>query len=161
VNTYSWLQFKMILYGIKKSGTRRSARDSRGYKGGGASAGDHNVFLFRQSPFHNWKRTTLFVRVSMLTESAAVEIYKIKIALQQQRQSDAPVSIWGKTRSVAKMFGVNSRTIKYVWNRLTWSHATEHLWAIESEIKTSSKSRQNEVVIRFLFDRHIYFADDR
>ncbi len=65
----------------------------------------------------------------MLTECAAVEIYKMKIALLQHREKDAPVSIWGKTQRVAKLFGVSSRTVKYVWNRQTWGHATAHLWA--------------------------------
>jgi hypothetical protein len=84
----------------------------------------------------------------MLTEGAAVEIYKMKIALQQQRHNNAPVSIWGKTRSVARMFGVNSRTVKYVWNRLTWSHATEHLWASESEDTHISRNFQNRIEVR-------------
>jgi hypothetical protein len=81
----------------------------------------------------------------MLTECAAVEIYKMKIALLQQRKGNEPFSIWGKTRSVANLFGVNSRTVKYVWNRQTWGHATEHLWASESEIQESTDSRRYKV----------------
>ena len=58
------------------------------------------------------------------------------------RGKNAQASIWGQTRTVAKLFGVNSRTIKYVWNRQTWSHATEYLWASESELQESSESRR-------------------
>ncbi len=74
----------------------------------------------------------------MLTEDAAVEIYKMKIALQQDRKNKISFSMWGKTRSVAKLFGVNTRTVKYVWNRQTWSYATQHLWASESELLHAS-----------------------
>jgi hypothetical protein len=83
----------------------------------------------------------------MLTERAAVEIYKMKITLLQQRRKSERVSIWGKTRSVAKLFGVNSRTVKYVWNRQTWGHATEHLWEQESELQESSDTPLQSVVV--------------
>ncbi len=85
----------------------------------------------------------------MLSEHAAVEIYRMKIALQHQRQNNAPISMWGKTRSVAKMFGVNSRTVKYIWNRQTWSHATEHLWASELESQGSGDSQLKKKVKSF------------
>ncbi len=64
-------------------------------------------------------------------------------------QKNEPVSIWGRTRSVAKLFGVNSRTVKYVWNRQTWGYATEHLWELESELQASSYSRRSKVVTEF------------
>ncbi len=73
----------------------------------------------------------------MLTESEAADIYKVKLALQYQirhRSTAADmVSMWGKTSPVAKMFGVKPRTVKYIWNRQTWVHATKHLWANEAE----------------------------
>ena len=73
----------------------------------------------------------------MLTVKDAVEIYKIKIALQEQMRNRSArtemMSLWGKTSPVAKMFGVKPRTVKYIWNRHTWAHATKHLWASESD----------------------------
>jgi hypothetical protein len=85
----------------------------------------------------------------MLTEKDAVEIYKMKIALQNQinrRSARAnALSMWGKTSPVAKTFGIKPRTVKYIWNRQTWAHATKHLWANEAEqeeatfLKSSSK----------------------
>jgi hypothetical protein len=71
----------------------------------------------------------------MLTECAAVEIYKMKIALLRCKKS-----LWGQSRLVAKLFGVNSRTVKYIWNRQTWGHATEHLCEGESEFQEPSAS---------------------
>jgi hypothetical protein len=84
----------------------------------------------------------------MLTEYAAVEIYKMKLALLQQRTKCEPASIWGKSRSVAKLFGVNTRTVKYVWNRQTWGHATEHLWEQESELLVRSTVLQRSKVMQ-------------
>ncbi len=73
----------------------------------------------------------------MLTSSEAAEIYKLKLALQNQirkrsANEDRP-SLWGKTGPVAKIFGVKLRTVKYIWNRQTWVHATKHLWAGEEQ----------------------------
>jgi uncharacterized protein YjcR len=80
----------------------------------------------------------------MLTVKEAVEIYKMKISLQNQirhRLTRADfLSLWGKTSPVAKMFGVKPRTVKYIWNRHTWAHATKHLWASESGLEETSKS---------------------
>jgi hypothetical protein len=76
----------------------------------------------------------------MLTVSDAVGIYKMKIALQTQKgmhPADSR-SLWGKTRPVAKLFGTNLRTVKYIWNRKTWSHATKHLWAMEPNFRPQS-----------------------
>ena len=78
----------------------------------------------------------------MLTENDAVEIYKMKIALQNstglrsERLDSVSQSLWGKTRPVAKLFGTNVRTVKYIWNRKTWSHATKHLWSMESQFES-------------------------
>ena len=49
---------------------------------------------------------------------------------------------------MAKLFGVNTRTVKYVWNWQTWSYATEHLWASESELHASIESRLPKEVKR-------------
>jgi hypothetical protein len=104
----------------------------------------------------------------MLTVCAAVEIYKMKLALleQQSRKNNSPVSIWGQTRSVAKLFGVNSRTVKYIWNRQTWGHATEHLWECESELHRSCSFGLKQVtkfyipcIIRFfIFSAYMFIS---
>jgi hypothetical protein len=73
----------------------------------------------------------------MLRSCEAIEIYKMKLALQNQSSSCSAsadmVSMWGKTGPVAKMFGVKPRTVKYIWNRQTWAHATKHLWDREAD----------------------------
>jgi hypothetical protein len=115
--------------------------------------------LQRGSPGHYKCFFVCFVsRNAMLTECAAVEIYKMKLNLLQPRKTKQPVSIWGQTRSVAKLFGVSSRTVKYVWNRQTWSHATDHLWASESEIQEAGISRHLKMVTSFQIQTLLCFV---
>ena len=83
----------------------------------------------------------------MLTEHDAVAIYQMKINLQHQIGMDPAsrnqlVSLWGQSGPVSKLFGVSSRTVKYIWNRQTWAHATNHLWTEESA--TLNLLRNNE-----------------
>ena len=92
----------------------------------------------------------------MLTESDAVGIYKMKVALQNpmglhsERLDSASRSLWGKTRPVAKLFGTNVRTVKYIWNRKTWMHATKHLWSIDSPfISPAIKQKVDDVIHSF------------
>ncbi len=74
----------------------------------------------------------------MLTEREAVAIYEIKIQLKCQIMAAfvSPRSfgsLWGQTGPISKRYGVSSRTVKYIWNRQTWAHATKHLWPDEPE----------------------------
>jgi hypothetical protein len=82
----------------------------------------------------------------MLTMGDAVSIYKMKIALQNPTGTRSGClgsqSLWGKTRPVAKLFGTNPRTVKYIWNRMTWVHATKHLWPMEAEFRPSASERE-------------------
>jgi hypothetical protein len=83
----------------------------------------------------------------MLTEHDAVAIYRMKISLQQRIGMDPSsrnqlVSLWGQSGPVAKLFGVSSRTVKYIWNRQTWAHATNHLWGDESAVLSMLKSNE-------------------
>ena len=85
----------------------------------------------------------------MLTEGDAVAIYEMKLAILADAASslaaNEPRSLWGKTREVSKRFGVNTRTIKYIWNHQTWTHATQHLWPQERESRHFSSSMNKKV----------------
>jgi hypothetical protein len=86
----------------------------------------------------------------MLTEGDAVEIYKMKLEVLSQASipsASEARSLWGKTRMVSKMFGVNTRTIKYIWNRQTWTHATEHLWPQEHGWRSLQLAARNHKVL--------------
>ena len=73
--------------------------------------------------------------VSMLTDIQVVEIYERKIALLSRSMSLQPgdsvsssLPVRGKSKSVAKLYGVSSRTIRDIWNRQTWGVTTSYLW---------------------------------
>ena len=70
----------------------------------------------------------------MLTEQAAIEIYKYKLALIDNTKSDPKdayirhVSVRGRSAPLSKLYGVSARTIRDIWNRQTWGYATSPLW---------------------------------
>ncbi len=39
----------------------------------------------------------------------------------------------GRSDNVSSIFQVSPKTIRDIWNRRTWQHATSHLWIIEEE----------------------------
>ena len=80
----------------------------------------------------------------MLTEREVVAIYEIKIQLKHRIMAEFSSprnfsSLWGKTGPISKRYGVSSRTVKYIWNRQTWAHVTNHLWPDEPEIENLKK----------------------
>ena len=73
----------------------------------------------------------------VLTKVKAVEIYMRKISVLQSNQATlCPLSpneaLKGKSESASAEFGVSPKTIRDIWNRRTWQHATFHLWAAEN-----------------------------
>ena len=83
----------------------------------------------------------------MLCEQDAVAIYQTKIALLHEislaiSSRKQVSSLWGQTGPVSKRFGVSSRTVKYIWNRQTWAHATNHLWPNEDMLCMMISSRR-------------------
>ena len=83
----------------------------------------------------------------MLSEGDAVTIYQTKISLLHEISLDISSqkrmsSLWGQTGPVSKRFGVSSRTVKYIWNRQTWAHATNHLWPNEDMLCMMISSRR-------------------
>jgi hypothetical protein len=80
----------------------------------------------------------------MLTERDAVAIYEIKVELKYRIMKEALSprnfsSLWGQTGPISKRYGVSARTVKYIWNRQTWAHVTNHLWDDEPEIEILKK----------------------
>ena len=77
----------------------------------------------------------------MLSKDQAVEIYKLKLSLQNQLGSACSPDSWrlymrGKCVPVSKMYGVSPRTIRDIWNRSTWGFATIQLWVYEQASET-------------------------
>ena len=68
-----------------------------------------------------------------LNDHRAAEIYQCKIELLQTfAPFRAPSALLkGQSMRISYMFDVSPKTIRDVWNRLTWQSATRHLWTKE------------------------------
>ena len=68
----------------------------------------------------------------VLTPRLAVEIYLLKMKLENLENSssckDKANMLKGRSVPVAKKYNVSAKTIRDVWNRRTWSFATESVW---------------------------------
>ena len=64
----------------------------------------------------------------ILTAEQAIEIYK---ARPQGESSSATSSF--RSNDVAEQYGVNSKTIRDIWNQATWVKATRPHWTDEEE----------------------------
>jgi hypothetical protein len=94
----------------------------------------------------------------MLTKHEVIEIYQHKIELLAKESSNGlphvllGKTIRGKSSPLARIYGVNSRTIRDVWNRHTWRDATHHLWKQEEQfliVKSKRKSNQQVHVCKY------------
>ena len=100
-------------------------------------------------------------RESAVGGLGAVGIPLMKIALQNpiglhsERLDSASRSLWGKTRPVAKLFGTNVRTVKYIWNRKTFSHATKYLWSMEPPCKSPACEQKVVAEIHSISDKSV------
>jgi hypothetical protein len=87
-----------------------------------------------------------------LTKEKAVEIYATKLSfLKGSKLSLSPqLALKGRSESASTKFGVSAKTIRDIWNRRTWQHATWPLWADESNHAEKSEGRSlcstNELV---------------
>ena len=59
----------------------------------------------------------------MLTEQQAINIYHIK--LRHLEDQKCKLSLRGMSGPVSKTYGVSARTIRDIWNRKTWTFATD------------------------------------
>ena len=68
----------------------------------------------------------------MLTAADAVKIYELMLSWKADLSKGIHTkSLRGKSLPVSKLFGVSSRTVRDIWNRQTWTIATNHLWSCE------------------------------
>ena len=76
----------------------------------------------------------------MLAEHQVEAIYMVKISIMADFSSRHSCNsgrldaiMRGKSGPLAKCYGVTSRAIRDIWNRKTWSYATERLWVLEAD----------------------------
>ena len=66
----------------------------------------------------------------ILTSGQAEEVYKCKLALERR---SGGAKNRGQSVHVGKMYKVSPKTIRDIWNHITWRPATCHLWPGGSE----------------------------
>jgi hypothetical protein len=78
-------------------------------------------------------------RGTVLSEDLAVEIYSQKLVYINRSDSDGRVLLErrfkGHSSIVARIYNVSSKTIRDIWNHVTWKYATHHLWSDGEEVK--------------------------
>ena len=73
----------------------------------------------------------------VLTVQQVVDIYTFKVLSRSQVEvTGDPKTLKGESVHLAKNYGVTPRTIRDIWNRHSWSYATQHLWTYEEESKS-------------------------
>ena len=65
---------------------------------------------------------------SGVTEQVAIDIYKYKLA-RKSLSSDPHF----KSKRLSIFLGVSAKTVKAIWSRRSWAHATRHLWSVEDQ----------------------------
>jgi hypothetical protein len=81
-------------------------------------------------------------RGTVLSEELAVEVYKYKLAIcfdSCDQSSSSEKKFKGQSSVIARMYDVSPKTVRDIWNHITWKYATCHLW---SEKELANESRQ-------------------
>ena len=99
----------------------------------------------------------------MLDEQQVVEIYMAKLALRAQCQDDASDAnmakgIKGQSVPFSVMYGVTSRTIRDIWNHLSWAYATRHLWDVGPQLSAENRIDKPTVEVVSHLDLIICFG---
>jgi hypothetical protein len=76
---------------------------------------------------------------SSMTEAIAVEIYKCKLAAQDKNVEFD--SNRRGTSEVARLYGCSPKTVRDIWNHVTWKYATKHLWSTAPALWKGRASR--------------------
>ena len=69
----------------------------------------------------------------LLNKKLAADIYEMKLSLTAPTSfdsclRDSKMKMRGKSAKLSKLYGVSAKTIRDIWNRKTWTNATNHLW---------------------------------
>jgi hypothetical protein len=63
-----------------------------------------------------------------LTEASAQDIYREKLQLEEGGVKTSGARIKGPSSEIARLYNVSPKTVRDIWNRVTWKYATSHLW---------------------------------
>ena len=66
----------------------------------------------------------------ILSADQVLEIYKCKLAIEKHNNG---IRARGISVSVSRMYQVSPKTIRDIWNHITWRPVTGHLWRSDME----------------------------
>jgi hypothetical protein len=93
----------------------------------------------------------------ILSNEQAFEINKIKLSLicsnptGELRQHESFAKMKGKSTDVGKIYNVSPKTVRDIWNHITWKCATRHLW---TELEASGEYKRSDQTNGYLNDGH-------
>ena len=93
----------------------------------------------------------------VLTEELAQEIYQHKLRLERNNIKTSGARIKGPSAAIAQLYTINAKTVRDIWNRVTWKYATCHLWTESEIIISESKSAEISEVFSTSFVALIMF----
>jgi hypothetical protein len=81
-----------------------------------------------------------------LTAAEAEEIYKTKLDLHRYKMesSGSRKAARGLSVPISKMYQISPKTVRDIWNHVTWKYATYHLWHLDPEIQSGSIAEPGE-----------------
>ncbi len=71
---------------------------------------------------------TMLVALVCLTTDRPTQIYEARPAANEDGCSVCGQSESARSTEVAERFGISAKTVRDIWNRLTWIDATQTLW---------------------------------
>jgi hypothetical protein len=64
----------------------------------------------------------------VLSQDLAVEIYKWKLTMANELFRADEFKHRSQSAAVSRLFGVSPKTVRDIWNHVTWKKATCHVW---------------------------------
>ena len=77
----------------------------------------------------------------VLSEALAVEIYKYKFKTASTSSEPNGIYCRGRSAAVARIFDISPKTVRDIWNHVSWKYATHQLWS-----KTSTTDSHVDVL---------------
>jgi hypothetical protein len=86
----------------------------------------------------------------VLSEAIAVDIYKWKLTMEAERKSAESVNMRGRSSFIANIYDVSPKTVRDIWNHITWKYATAFLWPEEKTGSTGDLTLEKKHPVRIV-----------
>jgi hypothetical protein len=65
----------------------------------------------------------------VLSDELARDIYMHKLYIEKNSPKTSGAKTKGQSEKIARMFKVSPKTVRDIWNHITWKYATSTLWS--------------------------------